>query len=63
MYLTRGCCQVEGNANVRATELPIGTWTEAYKVFVEKAIALGALGITDYEDRVDRYQGRRPPRL
>ena len=50
-FLTRGCCQLEGDARVRVTELPVGVWTEAYKGMLEKLIAKGSLGVVDYEDR------------
>ena len=50
-FITRGCCQLESDVSVRVTELPIGTWTEQYKIYIEKKIAQQTLGIADYEDR------------
>ena len=37
-YLIKGCYEKTSANKVRITELPIGTWTEDYKIFVEKEI-------------------------
>lgn len=37
-YLIRGCHEIIDAKNVRITELPIGTWTDDYKAFLEKLI-------------------------
>ena len=38
-YLIRGCYQILGNDKVKITELPVGTWTQDYKEFLESLIA------------------------
>ena len=37
-YLIRGCYEVIDSKTIRITELPIGTWTDDYKAFLEKLI-------------------------
>ena len=37
-YLVRGCLEIISAKQVRITELPIGTWTEDYKAFLENLI-------------------------
>jgi DNA topoisomerase-2 len=37
-YLVKGCYEKAGANKIRVTELPVGTWTEDYKVFLEKEI-------------------------
>jgi DNA topoisomerase-2 len=37
-YLIKGCYEKTSANKIRITELPIGTWTEDYKIFVEKEI-------------------------
>ena len=34
-YLIKGCYQLIGTDQIRITELPVGTWTEDYKAFLE----------------------------
>ena len=38
-YLIRGCYQIIGSDKIKITELPIGTWTQDYKEFLESLIA------------------------
>ena len=38
-YLIRGCYQIIGNDKIKITELPVGTWTQDYKEFLESLIA------------------------
>ena len=41
-YLIRGCYQIIGSDKIKITELPIGTWTQDYKEFLESLIASGS---------------------
>ena len=34
-FLIKGCYELVGTDMIRITELPIGTWTEDYKAFLE----------------------------
>ena len=34
-YLIKGCYEIVGDRKVRVTELPVGTWTDDYKQFLE----------------------------
>ncbi len=38
-YLIKGCYQVISKDKIRITELPIGTWTQDYKEFLESLLA------------------------
>ncbi len=35
-YLVKGCYEIMGVDTIRITELPIGTWTEKYKTYLEQ---------------------------
>lgn len=35
-YLIKGCYEIIGVDTIRITELPIGTWTEKYKTYIEQ---------------------------
>ena len=37
-YVIKGCYEMLGNDKIRVTELPIGTWTQDYKEFLESLI-------------------------
>lgn len=37
-YLFKGCYEIIGTDQIRVTELPVGTWTEDYKAFLESLI-------------------------
>ena len=37
-YVIKGCYEILGNDKIRVTELPIGTWTQDYKEFLEQKI-------------------------
>ena len=37
-YIIKGCYEILGNDKIRVTELPIGTWTQDYKEFLEQKI-------------------------
>ena len=49
-YLIRGCYTVCGENKVQITELPVGTWTDDYKAFLEKTIDSKDGLVTDYSD-------------
>ena len=34
-YIIKGCYELIGTDLIRITELPVGTWTEDYKAFLE----------------------------
>ena len=34
-YVIKGCYELVGTDLIRITELPVGTWTEDYKAFLE----------------------------
>ena len=38
-YLIKGCYKILSAREVQITELPIGTWTDDYKEFLEKEIS------------------------
>jgi len=37
-YMFKGCYEIEKDDVIRITELPVGTWTESYKEFLEKQL-------------------------
>jgi DNA topoisomerase-2 len=37
-YIIKGCYEILSNDKIRVTELPIGTWTQDYKEFLEQKI-------------------------
>ena len=37
-YVIKGCYEILGNDKIRVTELPIGTWTQDYKEFLEQRL-------------------------
>lgn len=49
-YLIRGCYSIEGDNKVKITELPVGSWTDDYKAFLEKLIDGKDGVISDYND-------------
>tara|TARA_B100000780_G_scaffold114291_1_gene80094 strand:- start:4826 stop:8245 length:3420 start_codon:yes stop_codon:yes gene_type:complete len=50
-YLIKGCYDVLGNDKIRITELPIGTWTQDYKEFIESLLSSKDKNyIKDYSD-------------
>jgi DNA topoisomerase-2 len=40
-YLIKGCYKLTGTDKIEITELPIGIWTEKYKIFLESLISDG----------------------
>jgi DNA topoisomerase-2 len=50
-YLIKGCYEILGSDKIRITELPIGTWTQDYKEFIENLInSKDKNYIKDYSD-------------
>ena len=49
-YIFKGCYQIISDTKVHITELPIGIWTDDYKVFLENIINLNKSLIRDYTD-------------
>jgi DNA topoisomerase-2 len=37
-YIIKGCYEILGNDKIRITELPVGTWTQDYKEFLESIL-------------------------
>ena len=50
-YLIKGTYEVIADRKVRITELPIGTWTDDYKVFLEKLMEAPAVADKDKGDK------------
>ena len=53
-YIIKGCYEILGNDKIRITELPVGTWTQDYKEFLEsildtKTQAKGKIGKSNEE--------------
>lgn len=43
-YIIKGCYEILSNDKIRITELPIGTWTQDYKEFLESILDTKTLG-------------------
>jgi DNA topoisomerase-2 len=50
-YLIKGTYEIIADRKVRITELPIGTWTDDYKVFLEKLMEAPAAADKDKGDK------------
>ena len=50
-YLIKGTYEIIADRKVRITELPIGTWTDDYKVFLEKLMEAPAVADKDKGDK------------
>ncbi len=46
-YLVKGTYEIVADRKVRITELPIGTWTDDYKIFLEKLMEVPAAAASD----------------
>ena len=46
-YLIKGTYEIIADRKVRITELPIGTWTDDYKEFLEKLMEAPAVSVSD----------------
>ena len=53
-YLIKGTYEIIADRKVRITELPIGTWTDDYKVFLEKLMESPAVADKDKGDKADK---------
>ena len=53
-YLIKGTYEIIADRKVRITELPIGTWTDDYKVFLEKLMESPAVADKDKGDKGDK---------
>ena len=53
-YLIKGTYEIIADRKVRITELPIGTWTDDYKVFLEKLMESPAVADKDKSDKGDK---------
>jgi len=49
-YVIKGCYEVLNNNRIRVTELPVGTWTQDYKEFLESMLDDNKKYIKDYND-------------
>ena len=49
-YLVSGCYEIKNNEYVYITELPIGSWTDDYKKYIETLISDPKSNIIDYND-------------
>ena len=56
-YLIKGTYEIIADRKVRITELPIGTWTDDYKVFLEKLMESPAVADKDKGDKGDKGVG------
>ena len=56
-YLIKGTYEIIADRKVRITELPIGTWTDDYKEFLEKLMDAPAVADKDKADKGDKGVG------
>jgi DNA topoisomerase-2 len=49
-YLVSGCYEIKNNEYVYITELPIGSWTDDYKKYIETLISDPKSNVIDYND-------------
>ena len=65
-YLIKGTYEIIADRKVRITELPIGTWTDDYKEFLEKLMevpAAAAASVSDKDKGKDKAGGAGVPIL
>jgi DNA topoisomerase-2 len=48
-YVSKGCYNIINDKSIEVTELPIGTWTEDYKAFLEEYLEKNPKILKDYE--------------
>lgn len=53
-YLIKGTYEIIADRKVRITELPIGTWTDDYKEFLEKLMEAPAVSVSDKDKGKDK---------
>lgn len=56
-YLIKGTYEIIADRKVRITELPIGTWTDDYKEFLEKLMDVPAVSDKDKDKGKDKAAG------
>jgi len=61
-YLIKGTYEIIADRKVRITELPVGTWTDDYKVFLEKLMDAPAAG-SDKDKSADKSAAATTPVL
>ena len=57
-YLIKGTYEIIADRKVRITELPIGTWTDDYKEFLEKLMDAPAASEKDKDKDKDKEKGK-----
>ena len=62
-YLIKGTYEIVADRKVRITELPIGTWTDDYKQFLEKLMEVPATSEKDKEKDKDKTAASSVPVL
>lgn len=62
-YLIKGNYEIIADRKVRITELPIGTWTDDYKEFLEKLMEAPAVSDKDKDKGKDKASGAGVPVL
>ena len=54
-YVIKGCYEILGNDKIRVTELPIGTWTQDYKEFLEQRLTSNT-GTSNKEELIKDFK-------
>ena len=54
-YIIKGCYEILGNDKIRVTELPIGTWTQDYKEFLEQRLTSNT-GTSNKEELIKDFK-------
>ena len=54
-YVNKGCYEILGNDKIRVTELPIGTWTQDYKEFLEQRLTSNT-GTSNKEELIKDFK-------
>ena len=54
-YVIKGCYEILGNDKIRVTELPIGTWTQDYKEFLEQRL-ISNTGTSNKEELIKDFK-------
>ena len=54
-YVIKGCYEILGNDKIRVTELPIGTWTQDYKEFLEQRLTSNT-GTSNKEELIKEFK-------
>ena len=59
-YLIKGTYEIVADRKVRITELPIGTWTDDYKEFLEKLMEVPVTSASDKDKSSDKSAATTP---